>query len=171
MIEPLLLSQRPAPPRIAEGPYGTGLAPVNGSGDAPEVGTGSAKFGVAAITALAAAGGIILFYFDPVRSTFYPRCWFHLVTGLQCPGCGSLRALHQLLHGNLLAALHSNVLAMAAFPLLVIVCIAQVLKQGHGRLLSLPMRTTWLWWGFVLLTAFGILRNLPVEPFTWLAPP
>ena len=40
----------------------------------------------------------VLFFFNPAQSGFYPFCVFHRTTGLLCPGCGSLRALHQLLH-------------------------------------------------------------------------
>ena len=40
--------------------------------------------------------------FDPAGSVFWPKCPFHLLTGLECPGCGSQRAVHSLLNGDLL---------------------------------------------------------------------
>ena len=42
--------------------------------------------------------------FDPAGSVFWPKCPFHLLTGLECPGCGSQRAVHSLLNGDLLSA-------------------------------------------------------------------
>ncbi len=53
------------------------------------------------VAILMALAGIVLFCFDPERCGFYPICIFHQSTGLLCPGCGSLRAMHQLLHGHL----------------------------------------------------------------------
>jgi hypothetical protein len=48
--------------------------------------------------------GIVLFFFDPATTGLYPPCLFKTFLGVQCPGCGSLRAMHQLLHGNVAAA-------------------------------------------------------------------
>ena len=64
---------------------------------------------------LVAIGGAILFCFDP-SAGFYPVCLFHQATGLLCPGCGSLRAMHQLLHGHLLAAFEFNPLLLLCLP-------------------------------------------------------
>ncbi len=69
------------------------------------------------LMALAAMAAAVLFQFDPSRSAFYPGCMFHRMTGLLCPGCGSLRACHQLLHGHWAAAFHDN-------PLLILTLIA-----------------------------------------------
>ena len=57
--------------------------------------------GMAAILTTAA---VILFVFDPTRVGFLPPCPLHEFTGLWCPGCGSTRALHQLVHGHLALA-------------------------------------------------------------------
>ncbi|PYV86056.1 MAG: hypothetical protein DMG90_22080 [Acidobacteria bacterium] len=35
---------------------------------------------------------------NPASSGIFPPCPFLWLTGFYCPGCGSLRALHQLLH-------------------------------------------------------------------------
>lgn len=72
---------------------------------------------VALLVLLAAvAGAVILFRFDPARTPFYPPCPFRRLTGCLCPGCGSLRATHQLLHGNLAEAIKLN-----AFSVLLLV--------------------------------------------------
>ena len=49
----------------------------------------------------------VYFYFDP-SDHFFPRCPFLSMTGLECPGCGSQRAIHALLHGDLAAVWHYN---------------------------------------------------------------
>jgi len=67
--------------------------------------------GAAAIFAAA------LFFFDPATHGFYPPCLFKTIFGRQCPGCGSLRAMHQLLHGNLAAAWALNKPIVVGLPL------------------------------------------------------
>jgi hypothetical protein len=59
-----------------------------------------------------AALSVMLFLFDPATSMFFGRCPFFTITGLHCPGCGTLRALHQLLHLNISAALQMNPLTV-----------------------------------------------------------
>src|SRR5437762_10353071 len=47
-----------------------------------------------------AAGAVFLFFFNPAApaNQWFPKCPFLLLTGYQCPGCGSTRACYQLLH-------------------------------------------------------------------------
>lgn len=51
-----------------------------------------------------------IYFFNPSTHGFYPRCLFHQLTGLNCPGCGSTRALYALLHGQIQTALRDNAL-------------------------------------------------------------
>ncbi|MGE5324648.1 MAG: DUF2752 domain-containing protein [Actinomycetota bacterium] len=68
-------------------------------------------------TALTLAAGLaVLYVFPPSRYSFYPRCPFYASTHLLCPGCGSTRALHELLHLNLAGAWHYNALFTALLP-------------------------------------------------------
>src|SRR5882724_8290263 len=76
----------------------------------------SRGFGFALTVLLAAAASLLLFFFEPGRYAFYPRCLFHQTTGLLCPGCGSLRAMHELLHGHVIAAVHLNALFVICIP-------------------------------------------------------
>ena len=76
----------------------------------------------------------VLFFFNPSQSSFYPVCLFHQTTGLLCPGCGSLRALHQLLHGNLAAAFHFNALLISSLPILAWLSIRLALDRLHSDL-------------------------------------
>ena len=59
----------------------------------------------------------VIYFFDPATAGFYPSCLFKSVLGMGCPGCGSLRAVHQLLHGNFDAAWGLNRLVVVALPL------------------------------------------------------
>jgi hypothetical protein len=63
-------------------------------------------------------GGLAVVYsFPPTEYSFYPRCPIYLTTHWLCPGCGSTRALHSLLHFDIQSALHYNALFTLLFPL------------------------------------------------------
>lgn len=121
------------------------------------------------LTALAAA--LILFLFDPATDALFPPCPFNTITGYYCPGCGSLRALHELSHGHLLKALGYNALTVLSLPFIAYGLALQMHWYVTGRSLTerrLPARLiTALFWGIL---AFWLLRNLPYYPFTLLAP-
>src|SRR5438445_13753970 len=70
-----------------------------------------------AFCALCVLGALLYFIFDPTKVSIFPPCLLHQVTGLDCPGCGAQRALHQLLHGNLIAALRLNAMFVLSLPL------------------------------------------------------
>lgn len=56
---------------------------------------------------------------DPHRPGFvFPACPFKAITGLDCPACGGLRMTHDLLHGDLAAAVVDNVYLLVGLPLL-----------------------------------------------------
>jgi hypothetical protein len=116
-------------------------------------------------------GAAVLYRFDPTRSDFYPICTFHQVTELHCPGCGTLRAAHQLLHGNLLAALQKNALFVLLLPVIGLLLANFILERTRGRGLRVrPLPAAWLWALVALILAFSLLRNLPLVPFNSLAP-
>jgi len=107
-----------------------------------------------ALTALAYA-------VDPARVEWLPPCPFHQLTGLWCPGCGGTRAFHQLVHGNFLAALHLNPVAISLLPLA-----GYFVVRGEWT----TVRPIWIWSLLSVVIAFGILRNIPIYPLTLLAP-
>jgi Protein of unknown function (DUF2752) len=130
---------------------------------------------VIAVECLAAATAIVVLYcIDPADGGTYPVCLFHQFTGLHCPGCGSLRAMHQLLHGHLAAALAMNPLAVCTLPLLIAAGLWNFLPMRFRPARSLPHRRLlpfhWMWLVVIVVIAFGILRNVPAYPFTLLAP-
>lgn len=68
---------------------------------------------MAAVAIIAAAAILAyLWAFDPSESPA-PRCIVKMLTGHDCPGCGSQRAIHALLHGRVAEAWHFNA---AIFP-------------------------------------------------------
>jgi ABC-type transport system involved in cytochrome c biogenesis permease subunit len=121
------------------------------------------------IAMVAAAG--VFFFFDPAQGGFYPSCMFHNLTGLNCPGCGSLRALHHLTHGELLAAFRSNPLLITLLPLFAFIG-ARWLKRGRVTFANdlILLRPAVAWTLLVITIAFAVLRNLPWPAFAWMSP-
>ena len=114
-------------------------------------------------------GGYILYRYDPIQSGFYPKCVFHELTGRYCPGCGAARAFHALIHGDFLAALDYNPLLVIALPVIIIMIILEIVGWFRNRRYGLFH----MWQAVALvalIVAYTVLRNLPVEPFTYLAP-
>jgi hypothetical protein len=122
--------------------------------------------GVVAVAALAVTAGVaVLFFFDPSTAGFFPVCTLHEMTGLQCPGCGALRAVHQLSHGHLAAAWRLNPLLVALLPVALWLGLREAVRAVTGRewpgLVTRPV-FGWLLAGALVL--FGILRNVPFHP-------
>lgn len=88
--------------------------------------------GTPAALLLFSFAGILLFFFDPETAGFYPPCLFKTVLGAQCPGCGSLRAAHQLLHGNFAAAWALNPTLMIVGPLAAALTLYNVLRNSSS---------------------------------------
>ncbi|MFN6121246.1 MAG: DUF2752 domain-containing protein [Actinomycetes bacterium] len=102
----------------------------------------------------------------------FPGCAFRAATGLWCPGCGLTRATHHLLTGDPLAAIAANV--FAPFVLLAIVAAWVTWTAAtFGRRLPNPFLRIPTWASTTLIVtilAFGVVRNVPAEPWSWLAP-
>jgi len=93
---------------------------------------------------------------------------FHSITGFWCPGCGSTRAIHHLLHGHVGAALSLNPLLVLLLPVLATGWLLERTGPKPGRrLLSNPI---FAWSLVVIVLSFWILRNLPLPLFEKLAP-
>ena len=121
--------------------------------------------------ALALLGGAAVFFaFDPASSGFYPQCPFRALTGLDCPGCGTLRGLHQLARGDLIAALDLNPLMVLSLPFVAFSALSRAAGELRGRPVpSIFVPSAWIWMLLVAVISFFVIRNIPVYPFSWLA--
>ena len=121
------------------------------------------KYKLLSGTLLLLLGAVLLFwlYFnDPLQSKWTPKCIFYKLSNIYCPGCGATRATYEMLHGNILASLHNNLLL---FPLLI----------TAGMLILRPqwsLKRSVAYTIVIAVILFMILRNLPFYPFTLLAP-
>jgi hypothetical protein len=79
---------------------------------------------------------LLYFFVDARKGNFFPRCPFHFLTGLYCPGCGSQRAISALLHGEVLAAINFNVLMVLSLPLLIYSAAIYVLNTVRDKVVQ-----------------------------------
>jgi hypothetical protein len=113
------------------------------------LGTGALAVGALAYVGLA----------DPHRpGSLFPPCPFKLLTGLNCPACGGLRMTHDLLHGDLAAAVVDNVFLLIGLPALALWVLWRV-KQGQ-RAFTLPAIVVIA----VAAIAWTVVRNMPGFP-------
>ncbi|MBZ0327696.1 MAG: DUF2752 domain-containing protein [Altibacter sp.] len=94
-------------------------------------------------------------------------CPFKFVTGYNCPGCGSQRALHQLAHGNIQTAFFLNPLLILSLPLLIYslgLKLWNYLFETVHRV-RLFYSNLFIFSYFGIAIAYWIFRNLPIYPF------
>lgn len=114
---------------------------------------------------------VLFFVLDPARHNLFPRCVFNSITGYYCPGCGSQRALHSLLHLDFAGVVSYNFLFLPAALLI----LYHYLHPVFNRIFKWKLpnifyfkSTPFIILGVVVI--FWILRNIPYYPFSVLAP-
>jgi hypothetical protein len=96
-----------------------------------------------------------------------PVCPTKALLGIDCPGCGSLRMLYSLMHGNLLAAARFNALALVTIALLLWAYVAWTYGRVAGRRIRSWQHYRWsAAVTLALVLAWFAVRNIPFAPFT-----
>lgn len=115
-------------------------------------------------------GGIVLIgmlavyaLLDPARSALFPKCPFYVFTSLKCPGCGSQRALHALLHGDVSGAFSYNALLVVSVPLVLLLLYAELLRKKNPRLYFTLHKPGFILSLAGLIVLWWIFRNI----FSW----
>ena len=122
------------------------------------------------VTALVVA---ILYSFNPAEhSNIYPPSLSREWGRFYCPGCGMLRALHQLLHGNWQAALRFNPLLIICLPYFFYWITPYFFQYFYGvNLYSIHHKNKQIFVTITVCLVYGLLRNIPDPIFSWLVPP
>lgn len=98
---------------------------------------------------------------DPHVEGSWGFCPTRLLFGIDCMACGGLRAVHHLSDGNLLEALSSNALVVAAAPVAVALWARRLVRTWQGGPAMTPLRVpVWLWTvGALVAAVFMVWRN------------
>lgn len=104
---------------------------------------------------------VLYFLFDPGRYELFPQCMFYATTGLYCPGCGSQRAVHNLLHLNIQEAFLNNFLILPAGIVILYNYIHPILNSVFGiNLPDILRHKTTPWLILFTIILYWIFRNL-----------
>jgi hypothetical protein len=113
----------------------------------------------------------ILYFFINPSSSFLPKCPLYTTTGIYCPGCGSQRAFHDLLHLDFKGVLNQNILFLLGVLLLIYYLVVTISNHFFNKNIKnfLQHKKTQIII-LVLIIIFWILRNISTYPFTLLTP-
>jgi len=109
----------------------------------------------------------LYFLFNPNGQAFFPKCPIYQHLGVYCSGCGSQRAIHDLLHLNILDAIGHNLLLLPALSLIMIELGMRFLRPEKKSLFYYRKTPIII---LVVILVFTILRNIKMYPFEYLAP-
>jgi hypothetical protein len=114
-----------------------------------------------AVVAAAAAFAAFVGAVDPNEPGHYPTCPWLSLTDTYCPGCGSLRMIHALVHGDVAEAFGRNPFAFAMLPVLGYMWAAWSYRRLRGRSRARVLHPGLIWLFLVVVIAFWVVRNLP----------
>ena len=105
---------------------------------------------------VAVFGAWVLYTFPPETASFYPPCVFRAATGLECPGCGTTRALHHLLHGRFEQAFLLNPMLFAIMG----VALCAIPSLARGRAPQFLMKPSFAWTALGVVMGWWVVRNM-----------
>lgn len=110
-------------------------------------------------------------FLNPSEYDLFPKCPFYSFTGIYCAGCGSQRAIHQIVNGNIITGIQHNYLLVLVFGVLsyktIIYFLNKIYTKTFSDIFHKPIATKII---LILVLLFWMLRNIRVFPFTVLAP-
>jgi hypothetical protein len=119
------------------------------------------KWNISACIACVAIAGGLLFIFNPAEIPF-PPCLFYKLTGFQCPGCGTQRALHCLLHGEWKDAFFYNPILIPALTLIATLLYLDLLggKKRFPKIHRALSGSKFIWGVLAVIILYWIGRNV-----------
>lgn len=112
------------------------------------------------IATIIITAGLIYFFFNPADNNIFPKCPFYWLTGLKCPGCGSQRAIHSLLHLDFETAFKYNAFLIFSLPIIAILGYTELTKTKHPNQYLKVHNAKFIWGYFILVISWWINRNI-----------
>ena len=115
---------------------------------------------------------VYLYSHSPFTGKFAIPCITRELFKVYCPGCGATRATYELLHGDLWLAFRYNPLLIVGIPFIIFLLLLLIgISINDKPILSESLLSpTLVRVVLVVIISFWILRNIPLFPFTLLAP-
>lgn len=103
---------------------------------------------------------ILLALVNPMESKWMPRCFIKFATGYDCPGCGSQRAIHALLHGDVATAFRYNGLLVVSLPAILYLAVVTLGRKRWENLYRKSTSNIVIYTVLVIIILWMIVRNL-----------
>jgi len=98
---------------------------------------------------------------NPEEFLLFPKCPFKQLTTVECPGCGSQRAVHHLLNLKIGSAIQANALLVFSIPYILLLLVVDLLKskrQIFMRLYHVLHSPKAIWTVFAVIIIWWIAR-------------
>ncbi len=122
------------------------------------------KYAINAAIAVLVVAAVVLYSYnvDTLQSELAPKCLFLKLTGFKCPGCGTQRALHSLVHFDFMGVVRYNVFLLVAIPYLILLFYLQFFggRRRFPRFARKIYGAKAIMAVFYLIIAYWILRNV-----------
>lgn len=115
---------------------------------------------VGAVIVLLAILAVVYFFFDPLEARWMPKCIWKMATGTECPGCGSQRMAHALMHGDVGVAWKANAYAMCMLPVIGVLLWLEVSRERHPRFYRCVHSPVMIWTLGLSVLFWWVMRNL-----------
>ena len=123
----------------------------------------SATLKKVAILVIIAILALLYKLYSPAEYILFPKCPFRVATGLQCPGCGSQRAIHYLLNFDMLNAIKENAVMVFSIPYLLLGIWFDTIKSTNRSFLKwrkILFGEKAIWGILSIIILFWIVRNI-----------
>ncbi len=105
-----------------------------------------------------------LFAVNPNEPGHYPLCPTKALFGIDCPGCGCMRGLYSLTHGDIAGAADHNLLLLLFVPFAIVLWLRWMMRAWRGvtpavSMRSFRMRNRAMIIVLIAILAFGVVRN------------
>ena len=89
-----------------------------------------------------------------------PRCLWKVATGTDCPGCGSQRMAHALMHGDIVGAWRANAYGLCMLPLIGVMVWLEFSREKHPGLYRKVHSPVAIWVLAGSVIAWWVVRNM-----------
>lgn len=103
---------------------------------------------------------LVYYFFDPADAVWMPKCLWRLTTGTDCPGCGSQRMAHALMHGDIAGAWRANAYALCMVPVTVFLIYMEFTRTRHPRLYRVSHTPIAIYLIAISILLWWLIRNL-----------
>ena len=108
---------------------------------------------------------LVFFFYNPEESIWFPKCPFYIITGYQCPACGSQRAIYHLLHLHIKEAINYNPFLILSSPYIILLILTTWIFPHNrcSKIRAFCYHPLTIKFYIILLIIWWIVRNVNIQ--------